>query len=137
MLICSEVFDTADMLFTDLGDRQLFANEKFQEIYDCRLRKLVEQHIIIIEYVLYFYKIIRIGFTSITFLMNVCFENFSHTQDLRQALSAPMLGQCMASGILMCLAAYQITVVFFLINYKNMLTYFNLRLVSKVDTPFK
>ncbi|XP_026322469.1 uncharacterized protein LOC113232059 [Hyposmocoma kahamanoa] len=65
--------------FSDLDDVKLFANEKFQEIYYSRLRKLVKQH-----------KIILV-----------------HTQELKQALSAPMLGQFLASGILMSLAAYQ------------------------------
>ncbi|XP_026322472.1 odorant receptor 13a-like [Hyposmocoma kahamanoa] len=67
--------------FPGLDGRQLFANKKFELVYTSRLRKLVEQHKTILAY----------------------------TQDLRQALNAPMLGQLMASGILICLAGYQLT----------------------------
>ncbi|XP_026322475.1 uncharacterized protein LOC113232064 [Hyposmocoma kahamanoa] len=38
--------------FSDLDDKQLFANDKFQNIYYSRLRKLVEQHKIILAYAL-------------------------------------------------------------------------------------
>lgn len=117
------------MLFTDLNDRQLFADKKFQKMYNSRLRELVEQHKMILLLVFCFLRNKLLKIFPKPSLLNVCIENFSHSQDLSRALNVPMLGQFLTSGILMCLAAYQITAVIFR-NLNSYLLIFLLNICS-------
>ncbi|XP_023947855.2 uncharacterized protein LOC112052856 [Bicyclus anynana] len=61
--------------------KKLVITDSFQEIYLKRLRNLVEQHKLILN----------------------------NTMDLKHSLSAPMLGQLAASGMLICFVGYQAT----------------------------